>query len=67
MKFVLKIVLVVLMIGFVSCRDTKKEEEEANAAIEQIEATEAEVEAISADLKENEKELNEALKDLDSI
>ena len=66
MKLVFKIFLVVLLIGFVSCRDTKKEEE-TNAAIEIIEATEAEVEAITADLEENEKELDEALKELDSI
>lgn len=67
MKLLVKIFIIVLVVGFVSCRDTKKEEEEANAAIEQVEAVEAEVKEINADLEKGEDELKDALKELDSI
>ena len=66
MKLLLKICVLVFIISLTSCRDTK-EEEEAKANVEQIEAVEAEVEEISSDLEENANELEEALKELDSI
>jgi len=67
MKLLVRLLLVVFVIGFVSCRDTKKEEAETEAAIEQIETVEGEVEELSEQLEKDEKELEEALKELDSI
>ena len=40
MKTVFKLLMVCLLMGVVSCRDTNKEEEETKAAVEQIEAIE---------------------------
>ena len=67
MKLLLKIITVFFVIGIISCRDTKKEEEETQVKLEQIEAVEAEVEEMTEDLEEKEIELEEALKELDSI
>ena len=38
MKILLKILMVLFLVGIVSCRDTKKEEEATEAALEKIEA-----------------------------
>ncbi|NND61802.1 MAG: hypothetical protein HKN48_01275 [Flavobacteriaceae bacterium] len=68
MKNLSRILLIMLMIGIVSCRDTKKEEEaETEAVIEQIEAVEAEAEEISEKINQEAEELEEALSELDSI
>ena len=70
MKNVFKIFMVLLMIGVVSCRDTKKEEEEAaamEAALEKVETVESEAEEISKQINEEANELENSLKELDSI
>ncbi|RMA58622.1 hypothetical protein [Ulvibacter antarcticus] len=67
MKVIFKLSIVVLLLGMVSCRDTKKEDAESQAVVEKIETMETEVEEISDNLEAEEKELEEALKELDSI
>ncbi|GHC62782.1 hypothetical protein [Ulvibacter litoralis] len=67
MKIFLKIGIVFAVVLLASCRDTKKEDAETKAVLEQIEAVEAEVEKINESLKENENELDAALQELDSI
>jgi uncharacterized membrane protein YjjP (DUF1212 family) len=67
MKLLLKTIVIVSVLGIISCRDTKKEEEETEAKLEQIEAVEAEVDEMSEDIEAKEVELEEALKELDSI
>lgn len=67
MKLFLKIGIVFIVLVLASCRDTKQEEAQTEAALEQIEAVEAEVKKMDASLKENENELDAALQELDSI
>ena len=56
-----------ILLGMTSCRDNKKEAAETEEAVETIDSLEAEMEADSKQLKQDEMELNEALKELDSI
>ena len=67
MKTVFKLIMVCLLIGVFSCRDTKKEEAETNAAVEQIEAIETEAEDISKEIEKEAEELENDLKELDNI
>ena len=67
MKTVFKLLIVFLMIGVVSCRDTNKEESETKAAVEQIEAIETEAENISKEIEKEAEELENDLKELDNI
>ena len=46
MKTVFKLLIVCLIFGVMSCRDTKEVEAETEAAVEQIEAIETEAEEI---------------------
>jgi len=50
-----------------SCRDTKKEQEELEQAIEQVQEVEKQVEEATEDLDAKAKEAEEALMELDSI
>jgi serine phosphatase RsbU (regulator of sigma subunit) len=59
--------MVLFLVGIVSCRDTKKEEEAEKAVIEQIEAVENEAEEISKKINEEATEVENSLKELDSI
>ncbi|MBX2826637.1 MAG: hypothetical protein KTR22_00640 [Flavobacteriaceae bacterium] len=67
MKIVTRLLLALLLVGFISCRDTKAEEEEAQKVVEQIEAVESEAEEISEKIEQEAGELEEALQELDSI
>jgi exosome complex RNA-binding protein Rrp4 len=67
MKTVFKVLMVCLLVGVFSCRDTKKEEAETNAAVEQIEAIEAEADHISKEIDREAEELENELKELDKI
>ncbi len=68
MKILLKLFMVVLMLGIVSCRDTDKEETAAaEAAIETIDAVEEKAEEISEKIDQEASELEASLKELDSI
>ena len=58
--------LFTLLIGF-SCRETKQDEAQENAELKDIDAVEAEVEVIGDNINKKEVELEEALKDLDSL
>lgn len=65
MKTVSKIMAIIFLMGFVACKDTKKEEEETLAAIEEIEIIELEMEEIAEDIENSVKDLEEALKELE--
>ncbi|PKA84579.1 hypothetical protein ATE92_2776 [Ulvibacter sp. MAR_2010_11] len=68
MKFLIKLIMLLLIVGLTSCRDTNKEEEaETNAVIEKIDSVESEAEAMSEQLEQEAKELEEAMEELDSI
>jgi uncharacterized protein YlxW (UPF0749 family) len=51
----------------VSCKDTKKEEDETNAIVEEIESVEKDVNAIAEELEQEAKALEDALKDLENL
>ena len=63
----MKCLVALSLIVIVSCRDSKKEEEETKAAVEKIDKIEAEVEELTEDINMKEKDLEEALKELDSL
>ena len=67
MKTLMKCLVALSLIVIVSCRDSKKEEEETKAAVEKIDKIEAEVEELTEDINMKEKDLEEALKELDSL
>lgn len=67
MKSKSKLLVFLLVLGLLSCRDTKKEEEETRQAVTQIEAIEAEIDQAAESLDESAKELEEAIEALDSI
>lgn len=59
--------MLTLLIGFVSCKDAKKEEAEAKVIIEQVESIEKEMDSISDSIDKEAKELEDALNELDNI
>jgi len=65
-KLIISLIVIALIFSF-SCRDTKKEEVEVKAIIEQVEAVENDINAINEDINSKEKELEEALRALDSL
>ncbi len=67
MKLILKSFLVICFITLASCRDTKKEDEALQKAIDEIETIESEVEKATDELQEKVDDLEDALKELDSI
>lgn len=66
MKTIFKLALVCMLFAVTSCKDTKQEEAETEAAVEQIEAIEAETEEIMESVEENAEELKEELNELDT-
>ena len=67
MKLKSQALVFLFLLALMACRDTKKEEKEAQAVIEEIEAVESEINENSAEIEADTKELEEALKELDSI
>jgi len=69
MKNTLTLLLAVIFLTVVSCRDTKNETEETEAKIvvEQVESVEAESEEIIEKIEAESKELESELKELDKI
>ena len=66
MKTLLKLALVCLFVVALSCRDTKQEEAETEATVEQIETIEKETEAIIESVDESAEELKKELDELDT-
>ncbi|MEN8788083.1 MAG: hypothetical protein ABF293_12885 [Flavobacteriaceae bacterium] len=56
-----------LLVGIISCRDTKKEQQEIDQMIEQVETIEKQIEETATEVDQKAEELQEALKALDSI
>lgn len=61
------LVLGLLFIGLLSCRDQKKEEEVLNKKLDKIESVEKQVDEAVEELDQKSKEVEEALSELDSI
>jgi len=67
MKNLAKLLTICFLIGFVSCKDTKKVDPKIEADIEQVESIEKEVDSISNTIDKEAKELEDALNELDNI
>ncbi|WAC02114.1 hypothetical protein N7U66_20435 [Lacinutrix neustonica] len=67
MKKILNVAFVVMLLAVTSCKDTKQEEAETEAAVEQIETIEAETEEIMESVDQNAEELKEELNELDTL
>ena len=67
MNRLIKLILVVFLLGTLSCRDSKKEEAEQEAMIEKIDSIEQEATSLTEMVEKDANELEEALNELDSI
>ncbi|WP_297763827.1 hypothetical protein [uncultured Muriicola sp.] len=59
--------LSVLFVGIISCRDTKKEQEELNKDLNTIEAVEKDIDQTVEEVEKKAEEVESALKELDSL
>ena len=67
MKHITLIAGLFLLVGIISCRDTKKEQQEIDQMIEQVETIEKQIEETATEVDQKAEELQKALKALDSI
>lgn len=58
--------MIAFCIGIISCRDSKKEQEEAEATLEKIETVEKELDETNEELTNKAKEAEKALNELDN-
>ena len=65
MKKLSVLVLAVVCMGIISCRDSKKEQEEAEIIIEKIETLEKNLDETNEELNNKAKEAEDALNELD--
>lgn len=57
----------VLCLGIVSCKDTKKEQQELDATLDKIEAVEQEVDETLQEVEKKAEEVESALSELDNL
>jgi hypothetical protein len=67
MKLALKFFVLLFLVGQLSCKDTKQEEAETQAALEEIETVENTLEEASQELDEDLEDLEDALEELDTL
>ncbi len=67
MKKISLLVMSIILIGIVSCRDTKKEQEELDKTLDTIEAAEQEIDETVEEVEKKAEEVESALKELDSL
>ena len=67
MKKISLLVMSIILIGIVSCRDTKKEQEELDKTLDTIESVELEIDETVEEVEKKAEEVESALKELDSI
>ena len=67
MKKIISLVLLVFFVSFSSCRDTKAKEMENEATIEKIEAVDSESDKVLEEIKNEKKELESELNELDNL
>ena len=66
MKTVMRFFIALLLIGSVSCKDTKEVEEKTQIVNEEIKKIDTEIDEISEDLDQEVKELEDALNELEN-
>ena len=67
MKKLSMLVLSVLFMGVISCRDTKKEQQELDATLDKIEAVEQDIDQTTEELDQKAEEVESALSELDNL
>lgn len=67
MKKLSMLVLSAIFIGVISCRDTKKEQQELDATLDKIESIEQEIDNTVQEVEKKAEEVESALSELDSI
>ena len=67
MKKISLLVMSIIFIGIVSCRDTKKEQEELDKTLDTIESVEQEIDETVEEVEKKAEEVESALKELDSL
>jgi hypothetical protein len=67
MKKLSMLAMSVLFMGIISCRDTKKEQQELDATLDKIEAVEQEIEKTAVEVEQKAAEVESALSELDSL
>lgn len=67
MKKIGTLVICLLLIGVVSCKDTKKEQEELDATLDKIESVEETIDETLEEVEQKAKDVEEALQELDNI
>ncbi|WP_299433331.1 hypothetical protein [uncultured Maribacter sp.] len=67
MKKLSLLTLSVLFMGIISCRDTKKEQQELDATLDKIEAVEQEIDETVKEVEQKSEEVESALSELDGI
>ncbi len=67
MKKISLLVISIILIGIVSCRDTKKEQEELDKTLDTIESVEQEIDETVEEVEKKAEEVESALKALDSL
>ena len=67
MKKVNLLLLTMLLVGFASCRDSKKEQEDLDSTLDKIESVEEEVDNTIDEVEQKAKEAESAIMELDSL
>jgi hypothetical protein len=67
MKKISLLVMSIILIGIVSCRDTKKEQEELDKTLDTIESVELEIDETVEEVEKKAEEVESVLIELDSI
>ena len=67
MKKVSALIIGVLLVGLMSCRDTKKEQEQLDANLDKIEAVEQDIDDTVEEVEQKAEEVEAALIELDSL
>ena len=67
MKKVSALIIGVLLVGLMSCRDTKKEQEQLDANLDKIEAVEQDIDHTVEEVEQKAEEVEAALIELDSL
>jgi len=67
MKKLGTLVVCLLFMGIISCKETKKEQEELDATLDKIESVEEAIDETLEEVEQKAKDVEEALQELDSI
>lgn len=67
MKKLSLLIMTILFIGVISCRDTKKDQQKLDTTLNKIESVEKEIDNTVKEVEKKSKEVESALNELDNI